>query len=851
MYEADGRITHMCKVSDQWNIYEYTIKNIDTNGTDKYTYYANNKGNNENGLNNLYNVKIKYDICKNNKGYNQNVIKLVTYGNIVTDMTTIKDLMLKKIKFTKLFAEKIIKEHGENTLKILLDEPEKINNIKHKNAKEQLDKLKKFLKEEKNSRMSFFLSNNGILSKYHNEIIEYFKSDIDKLMLSIYDMCIKCKVPFKECDIMALKNGYGYNDKNRMTSMIHYMYRKSNKNGNLYLTYKEISQFISEYVEIPIKSVLVELVQIMWEDILYYTTSEIYDKEKKIEKYCNELRKNKPITEIKFNEKSAEYVEKNATIDPAQSTSIGNAVRNCISIVTGCPGTGKTYAISKICEQFIKHKVIIYILAPTGTAIERIKSSPDIIELCKNKKSKITMKTIHSFIGWNNLKNGVRNCDICGKNTNKLCKCEDTDQPIHILEKQYDEIIFFIDEMSMVPMHLFYDFLKHISNYLYKSRLILAGDKNQLPSIEGGNILSDLIEFGKIEYVTLTKQNRQKQNSKIIKNAQLVLEGKDIEPDGDELQFIETDYANSLKKIGTVIRDKNIRYENSAVITPVKKAGICTNKINERLQKRYNPNGDTIPNSIIKIGDKVIQTKNNNKKEIYNGSVLIVDDINNDIVKCKYYKDDNKLGSGEPEDKYYVNKDAEKLGFIDMKQLDLAYAITIHKSQGKGYDDVIVIIHSSAKRMLNKKLLYTAMTRAKERCIIIGDKEGLEACKKDIPPRITNLFKDNLSRKNENIEQLKNIPISCSICYHRNVPLELHNINDKSKCSICINEKHLNSPDFFILCKLCHKNVHNKLITINGYYNISPNMTVVDYKADYSKQLHKYITEYNRITKLI
>lgn len=548
-HELIGQIKCIKRKNEENNMYVYTIKNIEDNTVNDYTYWGDNEGNIKDGLDNLYELKIKYNSKINGKWTN-NEIKSVEYGAIITDMSAINDLLLNKIGFTKIFADKIVDKYGKNTIKILLTKPEKIKNIEHRSLETQLKKLSIFTQNQTKREIMCFLALYGIKSKDHNKIINYYDSNLDKLKSAIYDMCIELDISFIKCDIMALKNEYDIDDLNRLIAFIKFMYKKENKNGKLYLSYEEIQFFCNmNNIKISTKLVLKYLVQINYEGQLYYTSESIYKKENKIKKICDILRKKKPNIIIDY--KGESDIESKLD-DKSQRNAKKIALCNSISIITGGAGTGKTYTVAGICRKLLEENVLIYILAPTGAAVERVKSSTGIKEIKKNNVHSLRIKTIHSFINTNKRGFVHGNCKKCDKNKSTV-KCECIDQPVNSIINNYKEIIFFIDEMSMVALDLFYDFIKIINNQINNIRLILIGDKNQLPSIDGGTVLNDLIQYKKIKCIELNISHRQRYGRSIFKNAQLVLEGKDIVPDDIELQFIETDYEKSLKTLDFII----------------------------------------------------------------------------------------------------------------------------------------------------------------------------------------------------------------------------------------------------------------------------------------------------------
>ena len=765
------------------NTFKYLIKD-DKGSTFDYIYYANG-GKNQEGLDNSRHITIKYEMTHNKYGSSK-IIKEITYGKYVTDEKIIADFLVNKIKMTKSFAMKLTKKYGENTLDIVFNNTDKLSEIANNNLSDILSKINEYKSENTKYEFSVELTKLGIMSKYHNSIITTFKT-MESVKNSIYDLYLKIKIPFKTCDEIALKLGYEKTDKSRIKAFIVMHYKKINNSGILYETDDKIKQVCRDH-NMPFELVLSKLVHVEIDEIDYYISEKLYVKEKFIEEICDILIKKLPPP-MDFDEK--EYV-KNKILDSTQALAAKNAINNSISIITGAPGTGKSYLISLLVKELHINN-ILYVMAPTGAAVERLRKED--FGQCNTKTV-----TLQSFVFQHKQKNKNKNRqkDYENKeNENYKNKENENYQTVFDLYKHYDEFIFFIDEMSMVDMCLFYDFMNIIFEIKDKVRVILLGDKNQLPSIKGGYILNDLINSNTIKTTFLNHSHRTK-NKEIITNADLVLEGSDLIFNKHNMLFVEAETINQTEKILIdVIKNNKIKYENSCILIPTRRNGICVNAFNPILQNYYNPLvvvlGNKFPaqpafqdkvanNNIFRVNDKIMQGKNNKEKNIYNGSIMIVDKVNSDnygkplSMECKYYKDDcdmdkssndydvikykaNIMIAKKETDKKETNKKETNKKEADKKEtdeneinkneileakLDLAYAMTIHKAQGKGYDTVIIIINSSMyDGLLNKNLLYTAITRAKNKCIIIGNEEGLDKCKKGMVPRITNLYRES------------------------------------------------------------------------------------------------------------
>lgn len=784
------------------NVVNFCIQN--ENKTQEFTYFMKDDPNKRIDISRYVTVEYNIQNNKNPKyGKKQNIIKNIKYGDYVTDKRAIMDFLVDELQFSDEIADKIYETHGENTIDVVLNDTDKLKKeIKNKYWEQDIAAIEKYKKENEVNDYSIVLEKLGIAKKYHTKIISLLGKDISTIKQNMYILYLKCGMSFKDCDALALKNGYDKNNDDRIDCFIIMLYKKCNGIGRLYLLEEEINDACKEYT-ITKENVVNKLIKINDDETDYYTTEKIYVKEQQIEEICNKLVKKKPIY-VFFNEK----LFKDQKPTDEQILAIKKSLENSISIISGGPGTGKSFLIKKIVEK-AQLNSCVYILAPTGAAVERLRCE-------KYKGQNIKIRTIQSFV-------------YIHKNLYKKNNGYDDDKTsmienVYDMYEHYDEFIFFIDEMSMVDMNLFYKFLIIISKIIEKVRLVILGDKNQLPSIQGGNILNDLITSKKIKTTFLKKCHRT-DNKNIIVNADLVLNGGDIKPDGKCVKYIE---ANSFKEIKniliTLIKENNIKYENSCILIPTKQKGICTNKFNLILQNIYNPLKKVIGNNqnyMFRIGDKIMQGKNNKEKDIYNGSIMVVSDvtynthnktekeetdkkINPNEMTCKYSMDDLSkindsiklddtlnLGLDIDESKTIIDECREIIykkynkqektntqinDFIE-NNIDLAYAMTVHKAQGKGYDTVIIIIHSSMFRgLLNRNMFYTAITRAKKECIIIGDIMGLETCKSEMPSRITNLYRakdildDNVIFINQNIGRCLNNKIICK-------RLEMNDIN--------------------------------------------------------------------------
>ena len=809
MKQLSGKIVSVTALKN--NTYTYIIENK-SGELSKYIYFDNTA--NPKGLDISRYVTINYKIVDNERYGPSNIIVDIDYGDYITDKNLISGFLVNRVRLPKSFVDKLIEMYPNDVLDIVFKETEKLATLPYKNIDIILRLINCYKKNNLQADFCVELTKLGIPAKYHAKIIKGMGTDIENIKKSIYDLHLKCRIPFHMCDLIAQKCGYSQYDDCRSNAFITMMYKQVNSNGILYLSKREIEHTCS-YYQIQSELIMPKLIQIDidTETEKYYTSIKIFEKEKYIESVCNKLINKSPVTKIIFDEDW--YIE-NTSLYPDQRLAVKNIFLNSINIVTGAPGTGKSHIIKCVTEKIYKGNKI-YILAPTGAAVERLRSED------MNAEYDLEIRTLQSLIFYHEMSDKFGSADE--KNDEVIIEefgNQDEQQAmpkyltISDLYDNYGEFIIFIDEMSMVDMKLFYKLMKVIEPVIDKIRLIFLGDKDQLPSIKGGCVLNDLILSKKISCTVLKFNHRSKavggKVNDIMMNAELALRGKDLRRDSKNVQIVNAKSKDDIKgHLISIIKKHNVRFQNSCIIIPTRRKGICIDLFNPVLQNIYNPGKGT---DYFRVGDKIMHGKNNKRMDIYNGSILIIDKI--DYGKkspcrmlCKYYNKETDINDNDKNFRMieYKVKNAEGKNDFDENKLDLAYAMTVHKAQGKGYDTVIIIVHSSMYApMLYRKLLYTAITRSKFRCFIIADKKGLEECKKTMPERITNLYK--------NYESTQRATLYSDIMYiSRNLGIYL-----KSKKYIKLFDTyHLNinsAPYNSSLTKL-----YTLLITNKNFYN--------------------------------
>ena len=391
-------------------------------------------------------------------------------------------------------------------------------------------------------------------------------------------------------------------------------------------------------------------------------------------------------------------------LDEHQAEAVKEAVRNGLLVITGGPGTGKTTTINTIIKYFELEGMDIFLAAPTGRAAKRM-----------SETTGYEARTIHRML---ELNGGMDTGSAAGFERNERNPLE-TD-------------VIIIDEMSMVDISLMYSLLKAV---VAGTRLILVGDVNQLPSVGAGSVLKDIIDSGAFHTVKLTKIFRQASTSDIIVNAHKINNGETVSLDNKSMDFFFLKRYDADKIINVtlqLIKQKLPKFVNATeydiqVLTPMRKGLLGVERLNGILQAYMNPADKSkrekeYRGTIFREGDKVMQIKNNYQIEweirtkfglcvdkgmgIFNGDTGIIEEIN-DFAETMTISFDEGRKVEYP--------------FKLLEELELAYAVTIHKSQGSEYPAVVIPLLSGPRMLMNRNLLYTAVTRAKKCVTIVGD----------------------------------------------------------------------------------------------------------------------------------
>lgn len=593
-------------------------------------------------------------------------------------------------------ARMIVDILGDDALDKILKDPSCLLMVP-KLSEEKIKNLYNILtKYEESHQMVVYLSELGfnmkdalnIYNTYRDNTTSIIENNIYQVIIDIND------IYFNKIDEIALKLNYQKDDHRRLKALIIYVMQELTfSNGDTYLFIEEISNKINTYLNenIDLDTYIEELINdklIVINDNKYYL-KDMYDAEVRISKKVRILNLVNKIDDKKIDKIIKEH-EKNNKIsyNDKQKLAIKKAISNNLLIITGGPGTGKTTIIKEIISLYQEinnlkiDEVIedVALLAPTGRASKRM-----------SEATYLKASTIHRFLKWNKESNEF----LVNENNKALNK------------------LIIVDEVSMVDLNLMDSLFKGISDY---AKVILVGDYNQLPSVGPGQVLKDFIESDLIETISLEHLYRQDDNSYIPLLAQEIKDNNlsdylETKSDYTFLRCSSNMIQDSLKKVANQIKDKNYDYKQVQVMAPMYASYNGIDNLNKLLQEVFNPPMDSKKeiksgDIIYRENDKVIQLVNMPDENVFNGDIGVI----KRIIKNEIYVDYEGVMVK------YLPKDYNKIKH--------AFIISIHKSQGSEFDVVVMPISHSYQRMLYRKLIYTGITRAKKKLIIIGEENA-------------------------------------------------------------------------------------------------------------------------------
>lgn len=616
-------------------------------------------------------------------------------------------------------AIKIVNKFGDKTFDILDNNPDRLLEVKGISRK-KLDSIIAQVSKHRDMRETLvFLKSYGLTDNLAGKIYRQYQDQTQTIITTDpYRLAEDIDgVGFKKADEIALKLGTDRYGEKRISMGLNYVLTEGVNDRDTYILFDDLVKRASSPDILNIHPDLVkEQLRVLTENgELKYDEGKIYlPYMYKIESSVAMMIAQKGINDMFDNSLSINDIDTNGVeYSPEQLNAIELSLKSKMTVITGGPGVGKTTILKGLLSIFTKHSFKVYLAAPTGRAAKRM-----------SEATNMAAKTIHRLLKW---KDG----EFTMNDKNPL-----------------DGDVLILDECSMINLNLMNSLMKAIP---LRMKLIMVGDVDQLPSIGCGTVLKDIIDCGKIPVAKLTKIYRQGNESKIILNAHAINDGKmpDLSnPAGSDFYFFKIGDNDRIREqiirlVTEAIPQKfNIPLSDIQVLTPMRKSSdiLGSTQLNIALQEKINPESKAIANSFfkLKIGDRVMQNKNNYELGVYNGDIGIVKklSIEEGTISVRFF--------GENEDTVYDK--------ANIDELELAYATTVHKSQGSEYPAVVIVATRSHYIMLQKQLFYTAVTRAKQLCIVVGGEDAIRIMVTTKPKDTRNSWLDK--RIIQSIEQL-------------------------------------------------------------------------------------------------
>lgn len=589
------------------------------------------------------------------------------------------------------FAHLIVERFGTETIDIIEEDIERLYEVPGI-GKKRVEKIRESWEKQKDIKnVMLFLQQYGVSTVYAAKIYrQYGKESIDQVKENPYRLADDIwGIGFKTADGIAGKMGYGKNDLRRCRSGIQYTLNELADEGHVYAVEEQLIEAAGKLLEADREPIVQAMAGMIASEDLIREQEAIYLPPF----YHSERGTARRLLALMTSRSSALFegnidiqaIEKATGVgyDDVQVAAIRQAVRSRVMVLTGGPGTGKTTTTQGIIAAYRAAGLRVLLAAPTGRASKRM-----------SEATGMEAKTIHRLLEFNPQDGYKRN----------------DDNPL-------EGDVLIVDECSMIDIILMYNLMKAIP---VQMRLILVGDIDQLPSVGAGNVLRDIIDSGQVPVIRLTRIFRQAQSSRIVMSAHAINQGR--YPDtsnGKDTDFFfirKDDPEQVAEEIVKLVKHRlpkayNQPLSNIQVLTPMQRSVVGAGNLNMLLQQALNTSTLGISRGGInyKLGDRVMQIRNNYDKNVFNGDIGIIEKVNmEDRTLCIRF--DGSL----------VEYEASELD-----EVTLAYATTIHKSQGSEYPIVVIPVLMTHFVMLQRNLIYTGITRAKKICVLIGQPKAL------------------------------------------------------------------------------------------------------------------------------
>ncbi|WP_308591280.1 ATP-dependent RecD-like DNA helicase [uncultured Megasphaera sp.] len=595
-------------------------------------------------------------------------------------------------------AHRVVAVFGKDTMNILENEPQRLLEVEGIGKKKLAVITESFYEEKQVNEIAYDLEQHGVAGRYAGRLLQKYGDDVHYvLMEEPYRMINEIDgIGFKTADQIALAYGMDRQDPQRLSAGLTYVLQTMTQNGHVCIPDTELvrrAAFILQADALGLHEILKEAIEVGqlatadFEGTVYVYTPEAYDEEDYIAGRIREMAEMKALPMKTHVQLFLDRWQDSCRFELAekQREAVEKSLQSGLTVITGGPGTGKTTVVQAIIRLAEQEGLRIMLCAPTGRAAKRL------AETTQRKA-----KTIHRLL----IPDGhVGRLQVFEYNETKLLPAD----------------LVIVDEVSMLDMEMMYHLLSALKP---QCRCILVGDADQLPSVGAGAVLHDIIASGVVPVVRLDTIFRQKEGGRIVTNAHLINSGRlPIVNKDAEFRFVEIeDEADGAAKIGALYQSELLETGDKfavQVLSPMYKNPCGVDNLNELIQARFNPpaegKGEVKGRKMVfRVGDKVMQKHNDYEKGVFNGDIGEIFAVQKDMVYVRYPEQDVKYEGQE----------------ID--EITLAYAITVHKSQGSEYHTVIMVLVNSHAIMLQRNLFYTAVTRAKRKVILVGTKRAVQ-----------------------------------------------------------------------------------------------------------------------------
>ena len=616
-------------------------------------------------------------------------------------------------------AARIVRRFKADTFRIIEEEPERLAEVKGISERKAME-IADQVNEKRDLRQAMiFLQQYGITMNLAVKVYQQYGQEVYGIIReNPYRLADDIEgVGFRTADEIAVRVGIRMDSDFRIRSGILYVLLQASTEGHTYLPEEELTRRTGQLLEVGEEQIEKQYMDLAIERKIIMKQGEnqtqiyaasFYYMEANTATMLKQLNVSYDVPDLEIEER-VRRIEKQTgmELDEHQMTAVKEAVRNGLLIITGGPGTGKTTTINTIIKYFEMEGLDIFLAAPTGRAAKRM-----------SETTGFEARTIHRMLELNGGVDGAAGFERTEQN------------PL-----ETDVVI--IDEMSMVDISLMHALLKAVA---VGTRLILVGDVNQLPSVGPGSVLRDIIRSHECNVVMLTKIFRQASTSDIIVNAHKINQGEEVTLDNKSMDFFflkRYDADVIISVVLQLIKQKLPKFVDATpydiqVLTPMRKGLLGVERLNGILQRYLNPpspqkrekeHGDIL----FREGDKIMQTRNNYQLEweirtkyglsvdkgtgVFNGDMGIVREINDFAETMTVEFDEGRM---------------VEYPYKLLDELELAYAITIHKSQGSEYPAVVIPLLSGPSMLMNRNLLYTAVTRARKCVTLVGNEVTFE-----------------------------------------------------------------------------------------------------------------------------